>query len=120
MGRGLGRLSEEFFSLLQGLGVKPVIPAPPQVRQPLIHLRVKRGFVLEGDLRLLKLYRRRMMVEYVFNSGKRQLNMDNLRWRDAAKVRMHVALCYSVILAAAITARKIHRPELAHTIKAFQ
>lgn len=66
------------------------------------------------------MYRRRMMVEHVFKSGKRQLELDNLRWRGAAKVRMHVALCYSVILAAAITARRMHRPELAHTIKAFQ
>lgn len=68
----------------------------------------------------MKVYRRRMMVEHVFKSGKRQLNLNNLRWRGVAKVRMHIALCYSVILAAAITARKMNRPELAHTIKAFQ
>lgn len=37
----------EFFSLLEGFGVKPVIPAPPQVKEPLIRLRIKRGFVLE-------------------------------------------------------------------------
>jgi hypothetical protein len=46
----------ELFSLLWGFGVKPVIPAPPHVRQPLIRLRVMRGFILEGDSRLLKLH----------------------------------------------------------------
>jgi len=33
---------------------------------------------------------------------------------------MHVALCYSVILAIAITAHKIGKPELDHSIKTFQ
>jgi hypothetical protein len=33
---------------------------------------------------------------------------------------MHVALCYSVILAIAITAHKTGKPELAHSIKTFQ
>jgi hypothetical protein len=61
-----------------------------------------------------------MMVEHVFKSRKNQLNLDNLRRRDAAKVRMHVTLCCAVILATAITAHKMQRPELAHTIKAFQ
>jgi len=53
-------------------------------------------------------------------SSEERLNLDNLRWRGAAKVRMHVALCYSVILAAAITAHKMERLEPAHSIKAFQ
>jgi hypothetical protein len=75
---------------------------------------------LEGDPRLLKLYRRRMLVEHVFKSGKGQLNLDNLRWRGAAKVRMHVALCYSVILAVAMTAHRMNKPKLTHSIKAFQ
>ena len=44
-----------------------------------------------------------MIVEHVFKHGKERLNLDNLRWRGAAKVRMHVALCYSIILAIAIT-----------------
>ena len=60
------------------------------------------------------------MVENAFNSGKNQLNLDNLMWRGVAKVGMRVALCYSVILAAAITAHKMNRPTLAHMIEAFK
>jgi len=111
---------EDFFNLLEELKIKPVIPAPPQIKQPRIRLKVKHGFIVEGDPELVKLYHKRMMVEHVFKPGKKRLNLDNLRWRGAAKVRMHVALCYSVILAVAITAHKIGRPELAHSIKAFQ
>jgi transposase len=111
----------ELFKLSRWLGIKPVIPAPPQIRKPIINLRVKHGFVVEGDHKLVRLYHHgRMMVEHVFKHGKERLNLNNLRWRGAAKVRMHVALCYSVIIAAAITAHKMGRPELAHSIKAFQ
>jgi len=98
-----------------------VIPAPPQIKKPIINLRVKHDFIVDGDPELVRLYPHgRMMVERVFKHGKERLNLDNLRWRGAAKVRMHVALCYSVILAAAITAHKMGRPELTHSIKAFQ
>ena len=111
---------EGFFNLLQSLGIRPIIPAPYQIKKPLIHLRIRRGFIVEGDPQLVRFYHQRMMVEHVFKAGDRQLNLDNLRWRGAAKVRMHVALCYSVILAVAITAHRMGRPDLAHSIKAFQ
>jgi hypothetical protein len=39
--------------------------------------------------------------------------------RGIAKIRMHVAICYSCIYAVAITAYKIGRPELANNIAAF-
>ena len=45
--------------------------------------------------------------------------MENLKLRGIAKVRMHVAICFSCILAVAITAHKIGRPELANNIVAF-
>jgi hypothetical protein len=60
----------------------------------------------------------RMMVEQVFKHGKKRLNLDDPG--GAAKVRMHVALCCSVILAIAIKAHKTGKPEPAHGIKAFQ
>jgi hypothetical protein len=110
----------DFFKLLAKRRIKAVIPAPPQVKEPVINLRVRRGFVVEGGKMLVRLYRKRMIVEQVFRAGKKQLNLDNLRWRGVAKVRMHVALCYSVILAVAITANRMGKPELAHRIKAFQ
>ena len=105
------------FKLLAKRWIKVVIPAPPQVKEPMINLRVRRGFVVEGGKMLLKLYRKRMIVEQVFRAGKKQLNLDNLRWRGAAKVRMHVALCCSAV---AITTNKMGKPMIAHRIKAFQ
>ena len=36
-----------------------------------------------------------------------------------SKNRMHVAICFSCILAVAIAAHKIERPELANNIAAF-
>jgi hypothetical protein len=82
---------EGFFNMLKELNIKPVIPAPPQIKKPIIHLKVRNSFIVEGDQELVKLYHMRMMVEQVFKHGKKRLNLDNLRWRGAAKVRMHVA-----------------------------
>ena len=42
-----------------------------------------------------------------------------MKWRGVAKVRMHVAICYACILAVAVVAHKIGRPELANNIAAF-
>jgi hypothetical protein len=45
--------------------------------------------------------------------------MEEPKWRGVAKIRMHVAICYACILAVAIVAYKIGRPELANSIAAF-
>lgn len=45
--------------------------------------------------------------------------MENLKWRDVAKVRMHMAICYACIYAVAIVAHKIGRPDLTNSIAAF-
>ena len=71
-------------------------------------------------MELIKQYHRRVEVEHVFKHGKERLNLGNLRFRGVAKVRMHVALCYSIILAVAITAHKTGRTGLAHSVKLFQ
>ena len=68
----------EFFKLSRWLGIKPVIPAPPQIKKPLINLRVKHGFIVEGDPELVRQYHKRMIVEHVFKHGKERLNLDNL------------------------------------------
>jgi hypothetical protein len=60
-----------------------------------------------------------MTVERNFKAGKLELMMENLRWRGAAKVRMHVAICFACIYAVAIIAHKNGRPELANSITAF-
>jgi len=111
--------SAEVFRVIRGLGAEPVIPHPLKVREPLINLYVTKRFKVKGDPRLVELYKLKMAVERAFKAGKRELTMENLRWRGAAKVRMHVAIGYACILAVAITAHKIGRPDLANSIATF-
>ena len=40
-----------------------------QIKKPLINLRVKHGFMVEGDPELVGQYHKRMMVEHVFKHG---------------------------------------------------
>jgi transposase len=111
--------SAEVFELVRRLGAEPVIPYPPNVKDTLINLYLTKNFKVKGDPRLVELYGLRMAVERSFKKGKLELMMENLRWRGVAKVRMHVALCFTCIYAVAITAHKIGRPELANSIAAF-
>jgi hypothetical protein len=60
-----------------------------------------------------------MAVERAFKASKQELSMEKPKWRGIAKIRMHVAICFSCILAVAIVAHKIGRPELANNIGAF-
>ena len=90
-------------------GAEPVIPYPPNVRDPLIDLWVTKRYRVRGDPRLVGLYRLRMTVERSFKAGKLELMMENLRWRGVAKVRMHVAICFACIYAVAILAYSIGR-----------
>jgi len=50
-----------------------------------------------------------------FKAAKLELMMENLRWRGAAKVRMHVAVRFACMHAATILAHKTGRPELANS-----
>jgi len=49
---------KDFFKLSRWLGIKPVIPARPQIKKTLINLRVKHGFIVEGDPELIRQYHR--------------------------------------------------------------
>ena len=111
--------SAEVFKTIRGFGAEPVIPYPLQVKDQLINLWVTKRFKVRGDPTLVNLYKFRMAMERAFKAGKLELMMDNLRWRGATKVRMHVAICYACMYAVAITAHKIGRPELANNISAF-
>lgn len=111
--------SEEVFRTIRLYDAEPVIPHSSKVKEPLINLYVTKRFRVKGEGRLVELYKRRMPVERAFKASKRELAMGNLNWRGVAKVRMHVAICYSCIIAVAITAHKIGRPELANNIAAF-
>jgi transposase len=125
-GKRIGRVmadrqyySEDIFKMIRKLGAEPIIPYPPNVKNPLIDLWLTKRFKVKGDPRLVSLYKLRMAVERSFKAGKVELMMGNLRWRGAAKVRMHIAICFACIYAVAITAHKIGRPELANSIAAF-
>jgi transposase len=125
-GKRIGRViadrqyySEQIFKFIWNLDAEPVIPYPPNVKEPLINLYLTKNFKVKGDPRLVDLYKFRMAVERSFKAGKGELMMENLRWRGVAKVRMHVAICFTCIYAVAITAHKIGRPELANSIAAF-
>ena len=125
-GKRIGRViadrqyySEDMFKATSKLKAEPVIPHPPNVKEPMIDLWLTKRFKVKGDPRLVGLYKLRMTVERSFRAGKLELTMENLRWRGVAKVRMHVAICFACIYAVAITAHKIGRPELANSIAAF-
>jgi hypothetical protein len=101
------------------LDAEPITPHPTNVKDQLINLWETKRFKVKGDPILVSLYRQRMTVERNFKAGKLELTMGSLRWRGAAKIRMHVALCYACMYAVAITANKIGRPELANSIASF-
>lgn len=111
--------SVDVFAAVRKLGAEPVIPYPPQIKDPMIELWLTKRFKVKGDPRLVGLYRLRMSVERSFRAGKLELMMANLRWRGVAKVRMHVALCFACMYSVAIFANRIGRPELANSIAAF-
>jgi hypothetical protein len=73
----------------------------------------------KGEKRLVEIYKRRMAVERAFKASKQELSMEKPKWRGIARIRMHVAICYSCILAVAIVAHNIGRPDLANKIAAF-
>ncbi|MEM3597310.1 MAG: transposase [Candidatus Bathyarchaeia archaeon] len=111
--------SGEVFETIRSYGAEPVIPHSSKVKEPLIRLYVTKRFRVKGEKRLVELYKRRMPVERAFKASKLELSMEKPKWRGVAKIRMHVAICYACILAVAITAHKIGRPELANNIAAF-
>jgi len=111
--------SAEVFRVIGGFGAEPVIPHPLKVKEPLINLYVTKRFRVKGDPELVELYKLKMAVERAFKAGKRELMMENLMRRGIAKVRMHTAIGYACILAVAVTAHKIGRPDLANSIATF-
>jgi hypothetical protein len=111
--------SEDIFKAVGNLKAEVVIPYPSNVKEPMIDLWLNKRFKVKGDSRLVELYKLRMAVERGFKAGKLELMMENLRWRGAAKVRMHVAIIFSCIYAVVIAAHKIGRPDLANSIAAF-
>ena len=111
--------SAEVFKAIECFGAVPVIPHPSKVKEPLINLCVTKHFKVKGEERLVELYKKRMAVERAFKASKSELLMEKPKWRGIAKIRMHVAICYSCMYSVAITAHRIGRPDLANSIAAF-
>ena len=111
--------SAEVFKTIMRYGAEAVIPHPSKVKEPLIRLYVTKRFKVKGEERLVRLYKDRMAVEGAFKAAKHELLMEKPKWRGIAKIRMHVAICYSCILAIATAAHRIGRPEPANSIAAF-
>jgi hypothetical protein len=111
--------SAEVFKTISRRGAEPIIPHPLSVKDPLIDLYVTKRFKVKGEERLVELYKDRMAVERAFKAAKNELLMEKPKWRGIAKIRMHVAICYSCIYAVAITAHKIGKPKLANSIATF-
>lgn len=55
----------------------------------------------------------------VRSTSKEVTNRMHARWRGVAEIRMQTAIGYACILAVAITAHRIGRPDLANSIATF-
>jgi hypothetical protein len=106
---------EEVFREIRRYGASHT----PPLKGVFNKLYVTKRFRVRGGGRLVELYKCRMAVERTFKASKLELSMEKPKWRGIAKIRMHVAICYACILAVAIVAHKIGRPELANNIAAF-
>jgi len=111
--------SAEVFKTISKYEAESIIPHPLSVKEPLINLYVTKRFKVKGEPKHVELYKDRMAVERAFKAGKHELLMEKPKWRGIAKIRMHVAICYSCMYAVAITAHRIGRPDLANSIAAF-
>ena len=110
--------SENIRNATEWFGAEPVIPVrrDSRVREA---LRVGRDFVARGMRRLLRLFRKRWSVERLFGRAKEWLLLDGLRVRGLSQVTIHVALSLSSMLAVALAAVGLRRPDLVRGIKHF-
>jgi len=80
---------------------------------------VGKDFVVRGARRLVGLFKRRMSVERLFSRAKERLMLGSLRIRGLKQVCIHAALSLTAMLAVALTADRLHHPELIRSIKHF-
>ena len=111
--------SEEVFKTIRRYEAEPVILYCSKVKEPLIRLYVTKRFRVKGERRLVELYMRGMAAERNFKSLKTGVVNGEAQMAGVAKIRMHIAICYSCILAVTIVAHEIGRPELANNIAAL-
>ena len=100
------------------LGAEPVIPVRRDSRLK-DAFRVGRDFVAKGVKRIVRLFRKRWSIERLFGRAKEWLLLDGLRVRGLGQVTIHVALSLSSMLAVALAAVGLRRPDLVRGIKHF-
>jgi len=99
-------------------GAEPVIPyrKSSRIRNG---LRVGKDFIVRGIKRLVNLFRKRVSVERVFSRAKEWLILDHLRARGLKQAFIHACLCFSAMLAVALTAVRQRKPSLIRSIKHY-
>jgi hypothetical protein len=110
--------SENVRNAAEWLGAEPVIPVRRDSRVK-DALRVGRDFVATGMKRLVRLFKKRWSVERLFGRAKEWLLLDGLRVRGLGQVTIHVALSLVSMLAVALAAVGLRRPDLVRGIKHF-
>jgi len=110
--------SENVRNAAEWFGAEPVIPVrrDSRVREA---LRVGRDFVARGMRRLVRLFRKRWSVERLFGRAKEWPLLDGLRVRGLGQATIHVALSLSSMLAVALAAVGLRRPDMVRGIKHF-
>jgi transposase len=97
---------------------EPVIPSRKTSRIKNA-LKVGKGFIVRGVKRLVKLFRKRVSVEWVFSRAKEWLLLDRLRVRGLQQAFIHACLGFSSMLVVALTAVKQHKLHLIRSIKHY-
>ena len=110
--------SENVRNAAEWLGAEPVIPVRRDSRVKEV-LRVGSDFVARGVRWVVELFRKRWSIECLFGRAKEWLLLDGLRVRGLGQVSIHVALSLSAMLAVAVSAVGLGRPDLVRCVKRF-
>jgi transposase len=105
-------------SAAEWFDAEPVIPVRRDSRLR-DAFRVGRDFVAKGAKRIVRLFRKRWSIERLFGRAKEWLLLGGLRVRGLGQVTIHVALSLSAMLAVALAAVGLSRPDLVRGIKHF-
>jgi hypothetical protein len=110
--------SENVRSAAEWFDTEPVIPVrrDSRVREA---LRVGRDFVARGARQIVELFRKRWSIERLFGRAKEWLLLDGLRVRCLGQASIHVALSFTAMLAVAVSAVGLGRPDLVRCVKHF-
>ena len=99
-------------------GAEPVISyrRSPKVKKG---LEVGKDFITRGVKRSVKLFRRWVRVERMFDRAKDWLLPDHLKVRSLTQAFIHICLSFSAMLIVALTALRQDKPKLVRSIKHY-